>query len=162
MELIGGFTKLIPMNNKNIKPVFFGASIMLAFLICMQAVNDFRSYTPAMTMVVSNKVLNKWYQGSTQRDMVAAFSTTIGTSSTLVAGMTGQVVFETAIDTLSTVTQVMLCQSGLSAGLLNPGTSGSITVFGSAQRNVWFRIRTIQSVGTPSFTAMTGLEFYSN
>lgn len=149
--------------NSLLFPILFGMTLAFFMITGIQSVlNDPLSYTPSMTYNVSTRITNKWYQPSQQRNMVAGYSIVISTSSTLVAGMTGQVIFETATDTLSTITQLMAGQSGLSAGLLNPGTTGSVTVFGVVGRNLWFRVRTNNITGSPTYSSMTGVESLLN
>lgn len=142
------------------KSILIGIAFLCLFVTTIHAVIDkpFFSYSPAIIYNVSNKVSNKWYQLSTQRSGVAAFIITVTTTSSLLAGATGQVLFETAVDTLSTITVLTSGQSGLAAGLVNPGTSGFVTVYGAVNRNQWFRVRTNNLAGTPSYSVMNGVE----
>lgn len=116
-----------------------------------------RSYNPPAAQNITSRAFNTGFRPNVQRDCIVGYTVVISTSSTLLAGQTGQVSLQISPDS-STWTTIMSAQSGLAAGLANPGTTGSITVFGLIKRGMWCRMIPNNIAGSPSYSTPTGTE----
>lgn len=116
-----------------------------------------RAYNPPAAQNIATRAFTTGFQPNTQRDCIVGYSVVITTSSTVVAGMTGQVLLQVSPDN-ATWTTIMSAQSGLAAGLANPGTTGSITVFGLIKAGQWCRVITNNIAGSPTYSTPTGTE----
>jgi len=115
------------------------------------------AYHTAAAQNITTRAFTTGFQPNAQRDCIVGYSVVITTSSTLVAGMTGQILLQVSPDS-TTWTTIMSAQSGLAAGLVNPGTTGSVTVFGLIKARQWCRIITNNIAGSPTYSTPTGTE----
>lgn len=132
---------------------------IIAWTICIGGVIAFagRSYNPPAAQNISTRAFTTGFRPNQQRDCIVGYTIVISTSSTLVAGQTGQVLLQVSPDN-ATWTTIMSAQSGLAAGLVNPGTIGSVTIFGLIKAGQWCRIITNNIAGTPTYSTPTGTE----
>lgn len=131
--------------------------LLICCFVAMVAFDGMRSYNPPVARVITSRAFTTGFRPNQQRSCIVGYSVVISTASTLVAGATGQVIIQTSPDS-TTWTTMMSAQSGLSAGLVNPGTTGSVTVFAPVKANEWCRIITNNIAGTPTYTTPTGTE----
>lgn len=134
--------------------------LFLFLIFCflsLVAFDGVRSYDPPSARIITSRAFTTGFRPNQQRNCIVGYSIVISTSSTLLAGATGQVLLQTSPDS-ATWTTMMSAQSGLSAGLVNPGTTGSITVFAPIKANEWCRIITNNIAGSPSYSTPTGTE----
>lgn len=133
--------------------------IAIAALIIIAGILAFKgtSYNPPAAQNITTRAFTTGFQPNAQRDCIVGYSVIITTSSTLVAGMTGQILLQVSPDS-TTWTTIMSAQSGLAAGLVNPGTTGSVTVFGLIKARQWCRIITNNIAGSPTYSTPTGTE----
>lgn len=129
-------------------------------IICFVSIVAFdgvRSYNPPAAQNIMTRAFTTGFRPNQQRDCIVGYSIVITTSSTLLAGATGQVLLQSSPDS-TTWTTIMSAQSGLAAGLVNPGTTGSVTVFGLIKARVWCRVITNNVAGSPTYSTPTGTE----
>jgi hypothetical protein len=127
-------------------------------ILCIIAISfKSTSYNPPAAQNITSRAFTTGFRPSQQRDCIVGYSVVITTSSTLLAGATGQVTLQISPDS-TTWTTIMSAQSGLAAGLVNPGTTGSVTVFGLIKAGQWCRLISTNIAGTPSYTTPTGTE----
>lgn len=113
------------------------------------------AYNPAASQGAVIRSLNVWFKVSEYRMAICHYSVTIQTSSTLVLGSGGRVFFETSTDGVNADVLLDAGQSSLLAGLLNPGTTGTVKLSGTIPLNKWARLRTAVIEGSPSFFSVT-------
>lgn len=130
---------------------------VIVLFLSLVAFDGVRSYNPPVARVAATRAFDVGFRPNQQRSCIVGYSIVISTSSTLLAGATGQVLIQTSPDS-TTWTTMMSAQSGLSAGLANPGTTGSVTVFCPVKANEWCRIIRNSIAGTPGYTTPTGTE----
>lgn len=130
---------------------------LIACFIFMAAFDGVRSYNPPAAQNITTRAFTTGFRPNQQRDCIVGYSVVITTASTLLAGATGQVSLQISTDS-TTWTTIMSAQSGLAAGLVNPGTTGSVTVFGLIKAHQWCRIVSTNVAGTPTYTTPTGTE----
>jgi hypothetical protein len=135
----------------------FALVIAFAIIFGIASVNNTKAYNPAVAQNITSRAFTTGFRPNQQRDCIVGYSVVITTSSTLLNGMTGQVLLQVSPDS-TTWTTIMSAQSGLAAGLVNPGTTGSITVFGLIKAHTWCRIITNNIAGSPSYSTPTGTE----
>lgn len=131
---------------------------LIACFVFMVAFDGLRSYNPPSARIITARAFTTGFRPNQQRSCIVGYSIVISASSTVLAGVTGQVLIQTSPDS-STWTTMMSAQSGLSAGLANPGMTGSVTVYCPVKANEWCRIITNNIAGTPTYTIPTGTEF---
>lgn len=107
--------------------------------------------------------LNSATQISTTRDAFVAYSVEVGCSLSLSGGTTGTTILEIADDSAFTTNVKELCRSA-------NGNTGSLTIGlnitqtftarlnGMVPANKYRRVRTVNTTGTPTFTAQAGQE----
>lgn len=107
------------------------------------------AYTPPQVTTAVSWALNSWIQLSDQRSALVYVNIIIKTSSALLQGQSGLVIFDVSDDNAGT-NQISMSsgESGLDSGLLIPGSSGTVSVFGNVPVAKFFRLRTSLPVGT--------------
>lgn len=111
---------------------------------------------PATTSAVT-RMFNTWVMISDQRTARVAYSVTINTAATLIAGATGRVIMEISPNNLgATPLTLDVAQSGLSSGLVNPGSNGTIKLTGVVPVGYYMRLRSINIEGTPAYSSNDG------
>lgn len=115
---------------------------------------------PQVTSSVTRN-LNQWYLLSDQRQGNIYYNVVVKTSSTLALGNIGRIIVDIADnDQGLNLTSMSSGESGLDSGLLIPGSSGTVTVFGNVPVGKYFRLRTTNVTGTTttysSFNPNTG------
>lgn len=119
--------------------------------------------SPAATTSAVTRLFNVWFQISDQRTSRVAYSITIATASTLLAGATGRVILEISPNSAGTSPLVLdAAQSGLSAGLVNPGTTGSVKLTGVVPVTYWARLRSDTVAGSPTYSSYDGATLTAN
>lgn len=119
--------------------------------------------SPSRVFNYPTRTLNAVFQASTTRDAAVSYSVDIAATLSLVTGQTGTVVLEYADDSGIT-TNVKTVQSAINAntGTLTIGLgltqTVTATLTGTIPASKWVRIRTVNTVGTPTFTYRTAQE----
>lgn len=110
-----------------------------------------------------SRTLNSAFQPSSTRDVLASYSVDISTSATLVGGQTGTVFLEIADDSgfTTNVQELARFVNGNSVSLaiaitVNQSVTGTLT--GVVPAGKYARIRTSNTVGSPSFTYRSAQE----
>lgn len=107
------------------------------------------SYSPAATTSAQTRVFNTWVMISDQRTTRVAYSIIIKTGATLAAGNIGRIILDIADDALGTnMTALDSADSGQDAGLLIPGSTGSIKITGVVPVAKYMRLRSVNVLGT--------------
>lgn len=138
-----------------------GASAVWATLSTNRTINN----APGRSIVATAAAANGWQISST-RDADVSYSTTIGTSVSLSGNSTGYVVLEIAATNSTTasdwkeISRVSSGQSGtLVVGLVLNQTGGGV-VTGTVPAGWYCRIRSVNTSGTPTYTANGQQEVY--
>lgn len=117
-------------------------------------------YTPPAAANVANRTLNSPFMVNDQRMAIVSYNIIIGNSATLVLGNDGQVFLETKTGA-GAWTTISSGRSSVGSGLVFSGTN-SISLFGVVGRGDSVRIRTNNVTGTPTYTALQGMEILIN
>lgn len=113
--------------------------------------------SPAATTSAATRLFNTWFQLSDQRTARVAYSIVINSAATLLAGATGRVILEISpTNTGTTPLTLDTGQSGLSAGLVNPGSNGTIKLTGVVPVTYYARLRPIAVEGTATYFSNDG------
>jgi hypothetical protein len=103
--------------------------------------------------------LNSAFQISTTRDVYVSYATDIACSATVLVGQSGTVVLEYADNSGMSTNVVTVQQSTASAsGVLNMATIATATLTGVIPVGKYVRLRTVNNVGSPTFTYRTAQE----
>lgn len=116
------------------------------------------AYDPPGTSARVSRPLNTWWLVNTVRGTTISYDVTISASSTLIAGIIGQIILETGTSTdggatvVADTTPLAVATTGYNAGLVNPGGPQTVKVSGPIEVNKYARIRTNNVSGTPTYT----------
>lgn len=103
--------------------------------------------------------LNSAFQISTTRDVYVSYATDIACSATVLVGQSGTVVLEYADNSGMSTNVVTVQQSTASAsGVLNMATIATATLTGVIPVGKYVRLRTVNNVGSPTFSYRTAQE----
>lgn len=103
--------------------------------------------------------LNTAFQISAARDVYVSYATDIACSATVLVGQNGTVVLEYADNVGMSTNVVTVQQSTASAsGVLNMATVATATLTGVIPAGKYVRLRTVNNVGSPTFTYRTAQE----
>lgn len=116
---------------------------------------------PSQTSVT--RPLNTAFQINTSRPAFVAYGVQMTVTASIASGQDGQVVLEIAGDQAFTQNvQTVMMAPGSQAYTLAVALQGVQkspgSVFGMVPAGMWARIRTVNLVGTPGFTFMSGQE----
>jgi hypothetical protein len=119
------------------------------------------SHTPAIANNTASRALNTSFMISQQRCAIVAYSNTITCNATVVTGSGGMIILESSPDN-SAWTGIDTAIASISGGVLMPTFTFHVTLKGTIPRNTWLRMRTVNTIGTPTFRAYPGLEVLFN
>lgn len=128
-------------------------------------ISMFNAAAPIRTYNNPTRTLNSAFQVSTTQDASVSYAVNIAATLSLVTGQTGTVILEYADDSGFTINVVTVQSSinGNSGALtigLNLGQSVTASLSGMVPANKYVRLRTVNTVGTPSFTFATAQEVF--
>jgi hypothetical protein len=118
---------------------------------------------PPAAQIATVRPLNSAFQPSTAHDSIVTYSVKIGTTASIGSGQDGEVVLEIATDSAFTqnVQALSIFGNGQSYTLA-VAIQGVQTVTGQltgvVPASMWARLRTVNNVGTPTFTYRCGQE----
>lgn len=104
----------------------------------------------------TSRTLNSSFQISTTNDVMVSYAIDIGVSISLLAGQSGTVFLESSPNNSTWTT--MFSGNNQNAGVLGLSQTNTVTLVGMIPTGYWVRLRTTNTLGTPTFTFRFGNE----